>query len=164
MDLYRWIVFLHVLGSFGFMLAHGASASAAFRLRRERDLERIRALLDLSASSGIVLYVSLLVLLGAGIAAGFMGRYWGRGWIWASLAVLIALMLAMWVSGSSYYHRVRKAVGLEYMEGSKPHPPVDPASAEEIDALLASSPALFLALIGGGGLVVLVWLMMFKPF
>jgi len=42
------------------MLAHGASVSVAFALRRERNLERIRALLDLSSGSFNVMYLSLL--------------------------------------------------------------------------------------------------------
>ena len=79
--MYPWIVFLHVAGGFGFMLAHGASASVAFALRRERNLERLRALLDLSSGSFNVMYLSLLVLLAAGIVAGFMQKWWGQGWI-----------------------------------------------------------------------------------
>ena len=49
--MYPWLVFVHLLGLFGFLLAHGASSSAAFALRRERNLERVRALLELSANS-----------------------------------------------------------------------------------------------------------------
>ncbi len=48
---YRWIVFVHVGAALVFMLAHGASASVAFRLRRERDVARLSALLDLSGAS-----------------------------------------------------------------------------------------------------------------
>ena len=43
MDWYPWIVTLHVLGAFLFVFGHGASAFAAFRLRRERDPVRIGA-------------------------------------------------------------------------------------------------------------------------
>ena len=35
--MYSWIVFVHVLGVFGFLLAHGAAAVVAFRLRGERE-------------------------------------------------------------------------------------------------------------------------------
>jgi hypothetical protein len=75
--MYPWIVFLHVAGGFGFVLAHGASASVAFALRRERNLERIRALLDLCSNSFNVMYFSLLVLLVAEIVAGFK-----QNWLW----------------------------------------------------------------------------------
>ena len=73
--MYPWIALVHVIGGFGFFLAHGASAAVAFRLRKERDLERVRALLDLSSSTISALYISLLVLLAAGIWAGFLGRW-----------------------------------------------------------------------------------------
>src|SRR6478609_7482514 len=45
--MYRWLVFLHVLAVFGFLLAHGTAIAVAFRLRREREVARIRVLLDL---------------------------------------------------------------------------------------------------------------------
>ncbi len=42
--MYAWLVYLRMVGIFGFLLAHGASASAAFAPRRARSLERVRAL------------------------------------------------------------------------------------------------------------------------
>ena len=95
--MYPWIVFLHVAGGFGFMLAHGASASVAFALRRERNLERLRALLDLSSGSFNVMYLSLLVLLAAGDTAGFMQKWWGQGWkfSWMIGRFLVGLSLKM---------------------------------------------------------------------
>ena len=49
--LYKIIVFLHVISVFGYLLSHGVSAGVAFALKKERDIQRIRALLDLSAVS-----------------------------------------------------------------------------------------------------------------
>ena len=43
-----WIVFIHIVAAFGFVLSHGVSAFVAFRIRAERDPARIGALLDLS--------------------------------------------------------------------------------------------------------------------
>ncbi|HEU5349544.1 MAG TPA: hypothetical protein VFU63_13115, partial [Ktedonobacterales bacterium] len=71
--MYRWIVFVHVLGVFGFLLAHGAAAVVAFRLHGEREVERVRALLELSRGSRTVANLSMLISIIAGIAAGFMG-------------------------------------------------------------------------------------------
>ena len=50
------------------------------------------------------------------------------------------------------------------MESFKPHPPVEPASAAELDALLTGSQPVLLTVIGFGGLLLILWLMMFKPF
>ncbi len=71
---YRWIVFLHVLSAFTFVLLHGTSALAAFVLKREKHLRCIRALLELSNNYFSAMYGALLVMLVAGIIAGFMGR------------------------------------------------------------------------------------------
>jgi len=162
--MYPWLVFLHVIAIFGFLLAHGASASVSFRLRSERNLDRLRALIELSAGSYGVMYASLGLLLLTGIIAAFMGNWWGRGWIWLSLGLLVAIMVAMTALGSRYYTQVRKAVGVEYMEGMKMQPPLDPASPEVIDALLARGRPMLIAVIGFGGIAVIAWLMMFKPF
>jgi len=164
--MHPWIVFLHLLGVFGLLLAHGASASATFALRRERNLDRVRALLELSANSYGVMYTSLLVLLVSGIVGGFTypGGAWSQGWIWVALGLLIAIVVAMTVLGSRVYGGARKLVGLPFMEGMKTHPPIEPARAEEIDALLAKGNPLLLTIVGYGGIAVIAWLMMFKPF
>lgn len=164
MDWYHLVVFLHVAGVFGFLLAHGASASMLFHLRRERDPEKIRTLLDLSSASLSVLYFSLLLILGGGIVAGFMGSWWGHGWIWAALGVFIVLTVLMGTYGSFYYAKIRKAVGLPYFENFKPQPPAAPASAGELAAVLGSARPMWVAALGIGGLIVLLWLMIFKPF
>lgn len=162
--MYPWLVFIHILGVFGFLMAHGISAGAAFALRRERNLERVKALLDLSSSSLGILHSSILILLLTGIITGFMGRWWGRGWIWLSLGLLIATYVYMGIAASGFYSQVRKAVGLAYMQGFKPQPPGEVASIEEIDALLKRSRPVLLAVTGLVGLGITAWLMMFKPF
>ena len=83
--MYTWFVFLHVLGVFGFLMAHGVSISVAFALRRERNFERVQTLLNLSASSIEVMLGSLAVLILSGVITGFMGHWWDKGWIWLSL-------------------------------------------------------------------------------
>src|SRR5919108_4072212 len=66
---YSFWVFLHLLGVFGFLTAHGVVVGVSFALQKERDPGRIRTLLELSGSSMLAFYVSLLVLLGGGFAA-----------------------------------------------------------------------------------------------
>ncbi len=162
--MYPWLVWLHVVGVVGFLMAHGISAGVSFALRRERNLERIQALLNLSAGTVGVLHGSILIFLASGVAAGFAGRHWGRAWIWVSLVLVILIYGYMNAAATRYYSRVRKAAGLRYMDGMKPHEAVEPASPEAIDALLNQPLPLVLAAAGFTTLAVVTFLMVFKPF
>lgn len=162
--MYNLIVFLHVVGLFGFLLAHGISVIMAFQLRREQKFERIHALLELSSASGGVMIGSLLLLLISGIITGFMGNWWGYGWIWLSLGLLIAIWMVMGFFGARHYAAIRKATGFEYLERGKRHPAGEPASPEEMAVLLSRTRPVLLAVTGIGGLLIILWLMMFKPF
>lgn len=162
--MYVPMVYLHVAGVFIFLLAHGASANAAFSLKGERNPERIRALLDMSVWSYIGMYVGLLLLLITGIIAGFMGSFWGRGWIWAAIILLVAIFIFMGMYGSRYYSEVRKAVGLQPYRRTSQVTLGEVKSEEEIAALLNSNRPIILTLVGIGGLLIILWLMMFKPF
>lgn len=164
MDLYPWVVFVHVGGAFTFVLGHGASAMASLRLRAEREPERVRALLDLSSGSLTIAYIGLFLLLVAGVVAGFAGGWWGRLWIWTSLVLLVLIAVAMYPLGSQYYAKVRHAVGMRTYQDKKDDPEPMPGSPAELDALLTGSRPGLLAAIGGIGLLVILWLMMFKPF
>lgn len=155
--MYRWWVFLHLVGVFGFLLTHGISVGVMFRVRKERDRERLKGLLALSSSSTIVLYVSLAVLLAGGIIAGFSGHWWGRRWIWAALILLIAIAGAMYPLGTKFHRRISDGLGTR-PSGA----PV--ASDEEIADLVSSGRPMLIAAIGFGGLLVILWLMVFKPF
>jgi hypothetical protein len=163
-DWYPWIKLLHVVGAFGFVLAHGASALAAVRIRSEREPSRVAAMLDLSSASLGLMYSSLLVLLAAGVTAGFVGGFWGEAWIWAAIVVLVIVVVAMYPLGSQHYANVRRAVGQKAYSDPKDAPPPTPLAPDELAALLASRRPFVLAAVGGIGLVVILWLMVVKPF
>jgi uncharacterized membrane protein len=154
---YRWWVFLHVAGAFGFLLSHGTAVAVMFRLRKERDRAKISALSSLSASTVGPMYISLGVILAAGVIAGFQGRWWGEGWIWTALATLVVVGALMFPLGTLYYRKVRSAELLD--EFGEPD-----ISDEELDVLLLSGRPWLLAVLGFGSLLVILWLMMFKPF
>lgn len=162
--MYPWLVYLHVIAVFGFLMAHGVSIAVALTLRREREPRRISTLLALSGSSIGLMDASILILLITGIITGFIGHWWGRGWIWTSLALLLAIAIYMSVSVVRFYHQVRKAIGEPYMINYKPQPAVPPASSAELDALLNTTFPVILSVVGLGGLAVITWLMLFKPF
>ena len=164
MDWYPWIVFVHVAAAFLFVMGHGASMWASDQIRHERDAVRITALLELSGRSLGVVYGALLTLLIAGIAAGIMGGHFARGWIWAAIGVLVAVIVLMYALASTYYRRVREAVGMRTMQTPKDAPDPTPVSADELAALVDSHRPDVIGLVGIVGLLVLLWLMMFKPF
>lgn len=161
----RWLVFVHVLSGFVFFLSHGASAAVLLKLRQERDVQRIKALLDLRTYAAPAMNWSVGVLFLSGIVAGFTGGWWGMGWIWASLILLILVSVPMTFWGRIYFERVRKAIGLEYtLKGSKPSSPEKPVTAKELAAVIEAGKPGLIAAAGLVGLALIVWLMMFKPF
>ena len=161
--MYGIVVLLHVVGSFAFVLAHGVSMFVSFRLRGESDRARQAHLLELSSVGINVMYVGLLITLVAGVAAGFMGNHWGRGWIWAALGTLAIVIAVMYAVATPFYGRMRVAAGApvpaQIAERLKP-----PATDADLAALATSSRPMLLATVGGIGLVVIIWLMLAKPF
>jgi hypothetical protein len=162
---YQWWVFLHIAGVFVFLVSHGVSVGVAFRLRGERDPRRIMALLDLSSWSISLMYVGILLLLAGGIVAGFLGpdqalggtSWWSSAWIWVSLGTLLVVIIAMYAMASGYYKRLRLIVGA-MANGSQA------VSEEQLAGLLEGPRPWILAVIGFGGLLFILYLMLFKPF
>ncbi|MGZ8610773.1 MAG: hypothetical protein ACXWX0_00685 [Actinomycetota bacterium] len=153
---YRWWKLLHVLGVLGFVLFHGVSVLVAFRLRKERDRERIGELLRFSGSATQGMYVSLLVLITFGVIAGFSLDWWRYWWIWISLALLVGTIVEMWSVARPYYQGLKDAIQLRPSG-------VPRTSDEELDLLLRSRMALFNAVWGIAALVIITWLMIWKP-
>ncbi len=162
--LIRWLIFLHVLGVLTFFLAHGASAAMAFKIRKETDFARIRAMLDLSWSTGILVVVSFLVMGLTGIILPFLIHIWNRGYIWASIVLMLVVFIYMAVFNETHYKQLRRLVGLPYMKGSKQLPAEPPSSPEEVAELLAKSSVTGLVVVGYIIPAIVLWLMIFKPF
>jgi len=162
--LYQIVVFLHVVFVFGYLLAHGVSAAVSFALKKERDIQRVRAMLDLSAASYPTMFLSLYAFFLFGILAGFMGGWWGRGWIWVSIVLLILIVVLMMAFGGGLYGEARKAAGLRYNVKGKWFPPEPAKSDEEVYAILAKTNPILLTVIGYGGFAIIAWLMIAKPF
>jgi uncharacterized membrane protein len=166
-DLYPWIVFLHVVGVLLFFIAHGTSMAVGFRLKRERDPARVRALLDLSSwTLGVWPSIAFLVGVVAGIAAGIAGGWFGQAWIWISLALLVVVSGAMTPMVAGRLNTIRAAAGTRAMNPFSRKPPEAPpaADAAELERLLEAWDPRFAAVIGFGGFVLILWLMFFKPF
>ena len=144
--------FVHLLGAFGFVAAHGATAAITFTLRKESDPTRVRALLDLSRSTRGVMHGSFTLLLLGGIGAGFHGKWWSSGWIWTALGLLIVLFAAAFPLAVPYFKALRAAAESE------------PPNQAELERLLRSPRGLLLAGVETLGILVILYLMTFKPF
>jgi plastocyanin len=153
---HRWWVFLHIVGVFGFLMAHGVSVYATFRLRAEREAARVTHLLELSASSIPFMWASIGLLLLGGVVAGFTGSFWGQGWIWAAIALLLAVTVAMYVIATPWVKRLR-TIAAAIAEGSRA------VSQEQFEAILRSRRPSVIAAIGFVGLLAILYLMMFQP-
>jgi hypothetical protein len=162
-----WLVLSHVLAVLAFVLVHGASATVAFRLRSERDPVRVRALLELSNAYLNWAYGALVILLLSGIAAGIVGGWWtsGRLWLWASLVLLVAVLVGMYGVAAPYFEALRHAVGLAtYQDIREQRDRPQPVTDGELAILLESRRPAVVAMIGLGGIALITGLMILKPF
>lgn len=155
--MYRWLVFIHIIGVLGFLFTHGVTAAMALRLRHERNPDRIRVLLQVSSSSLGLFYLSVALLLLGGVWAGFRGNWWGFGWIWVALGVFVANMVFMYVAASRYYKRIREVMTIQESGSSA----VGPA---EIEAMLRSNRPLLIVWVGLLSVGFITYLMVLKPF
>jgi hypothetical protein len=148
---------LHVLAVLAFVMSHGVSAWVAVLLRKERDRMRIAQLLQFSGSSVQAMYASLGLLTLFGVITGFAGQWWGHWWIWLALLILVLLVGEMSAVASPYYRRLKEAV--EVRPSGVPR-----RSDEELEEMLRSPVATLTTVLGFVALIVLTWLMVFKPF
>lgn len=161
MDFYPWLVVVHIGAAFAFVMSHGVSVYALYRVRKEHDRARLALLVGLSGDTFGVAMTSLLVVLVAGIAGGIMQGYFSRAWIWLSIVLLIVIGGAMTPLAAIPMNKVRRALGIA-IRGDKEAPA--PAGDAELAAIQASLRPELTAAVGGIGLIALVVLMSMKPF
>lgn len=156
--MYELFKFIHIVGAFGFVLAHGVSAAMALRLRHERNPDRIRVMLQVSSSSLGIFYVSILLLLVGGIVMGFQRDWWSAGgWIWVALGTFVLTMLAMYAVATPYYRKVRAVMKIQDSGSSA-------VGEAEIEQVLRSNRPMAIVWVGVVSLGFILYLMVFKPF
>lgn len=160
-DIYSWIVFLHIISAFAFVMAHGFQVYIMFMLRAEQDPGRSLRLLDISPNP-ILLRILLAAASITGLAAGFMTSLWRQGWFWASVVLIVLITLAMIRYGTGYYSLVF-AAATRAVEQKQEQSDASAALAQFHAARLANH-TLWSSVTGFGGLAIILWLMMFKPF
>lgn len=161
MQIYPWLVVIHILAAFAFAMAHGVSAFAMYRVKAERDPARLAALVDLSGRALGIAGIALLVVLVAGIWAGIDQGYFARAWIWLSIGVLVVVGGTMTPLAGIPMNKVRRALGIATRGDAQP-----PAAASdsELAAIQEGMKPHLVAGVGVVGLAVLVGLMSLKPF
>jgi hypothetical protein len=165
MNLYLWIKWLHILSVLIFFFSHGISMGTAFKLTSEKNPDRLRALLDVSRWSLTLMSNGLIALLVFGLILTFMGPWAKQIWPWLSLVLLIAISVWMTWQSRTVYSPIRKALGLPYMTGvGKENPSVEPVSMDEVNALIARQNPRLLTIVGLIFTLLILWLMIFKPF
>ncbi len=163
-DFYPWIVLLHVVSAFVFILAHGVSAFVPFKVRDEPDRARISALLDLSGSSLNLSFVGLGLAVVSGIVAAIIGGHFSQFWPWAAIGVLIVVSGLMTPMATYPLTAIRRAVGQPNRDDRKKGIVPEPLTDAQIATLRAGLRPELAAVVGFVGLVVLIWLMQTKPF
>lgn len=153
---YQWWKFIHLLGVAGFFASHGTSMAATWLLGRMREPEEIAGILRLSGATVGPFYVSTLLLLVGGVGAAFVGHRWGEGWIWISLILLIVVGVLMFPLARGYYRRLRLVIDL--MDSGTV------ISAGDFSRVLASGNPLVIAGTGTVALLLILFLMVIKPF
>lgn len=164
MDLYGSVVLGHVVAVILGLGAHGASAFAMFRVRRERDRARMAAILEVSSSSLFVASIGLLVAIVLGIIAAVMGGHFSRFWPWAAIIVLVIVVGSMTPLAGIPMNNLRQALGMAVQGDKKGDPPRMPGTDEEVAAALTRIRPELPTGIGVVGVGILTWLMEAHPF
>jgi uncharacterized membrane protein len=152
--MYQALVFIHLVGVVIMAVAHGVSIFAAFRVRRETDPRVVAAILGMSKSAVLLLYVGFLLLAVGGFGAAWQSGVLLAPWAIASYVVLIGVISVMYGVATGYYVRLRTLASGDGAE------PIDVAALQA--ALVTRRPEL-LAVVGTSGLLVLLWLMVVRP-
>ena len=137
-----------------------------FRIKKTQEPERLKALLDLSRFSVILSYIFILFVLATGITLGFLGGYWGQLWIWTAIGVAFVTMGLMYKYGTEPFTDLRRALGLPTGQVRKKQVQTQPTPADpqEVAKLASSARPMELSVVGAGGLLIIAWLMVLKPF
>ena len=153
---YNWWVFLHIVGVLGFFATHGASMVVLFRVRKERDRARLEELISFSGTTVRPMYVSLGVLVVGGVAAGIVGSWFSYWWIWAAIGILVVMTGLMTAVARPWFSQISEACGMRPTG-------VPRKSDEELDEILRGPRFHVINLTGTLGLLLIVYLMIFKP-
>jgi 4-amino-4-deoxy-L-arabinose transferase-like glycosyltransferase len=159
--MYQWLIYLHVFAVLCFLLAHGVEAAVMLQMRKAAEPEKVFAMFE-ALSDLTLMRVLLGIVVGTGLLAGALGPWWNRAWFWLAIVVLLLITLAMRRWGAGYYTLVEDAATAVHAE--RQADPTATSAMERFAAARASWEPIWMTVIGVGGLAVILWLMIFKPF
>lgn len=152
----QWILYAHILSALVFLASHGVSIVVLYRIRSERDRAKIHDLVSLSGETTVTMYVALGSIVLTGVIAGLKFKSFRHWWIWLAIVLLASTVALMVVVAKPYFARIKAACGVRPSG-------VPRVSDEELGEILTSSRAHVITAIGAGGLLAILYLMVFKP-
>ena len=158
--MYLWFVYLHIHVIFIFLIQHAAEIWVSFKLRQQEEPEGIFATYAFMLNNNVrKLRVTYSLIILTGITAGLITPWWKQGWMWAALGVMIVTRVVMRRVSSTY---------LTAVDGIAEHSLKNREDASAIDRFRSElqarrEPEILSVTSAFCGLIIL-WLMMFKPF
>jgi hypothetical protein len=158
--MYAWVVFLHVTVIFVFLIQHAAEIFVTYKLREQKGPEGIDAtysFLPNNNSRNLRITYSLIILTGA--IAGFMSTWWKQGWMWTALGIMLMIWIVMSRIGARYLNAVDAIT--DHAIKNKDEPSILEKFRSDLKARREPEIMTITSVIGG---LIILWLMMFKPF
>ena len=158
--MYNWVVYLHVTVIFIFLIQHAAEIIVTFKLREQKEPEGVFATYSFmpnNNSRNLRITYSLIIVTGA--VAGFMSVWWRMGWMWTALGVMILIWIVMRRIGSQYLYAVDAIT--EQALKNKDDQSVIEKFRQDLKSRREPEIMTITSLIG---MLIILWLMMFKPF
>ena len=145
---------------FIFLIQHAAEIWVSFKLREQKDPEGIFATYAFIPNNNVRnLRITYSLIIIIGITAGFITPWWRQGWMWTALGVMIVIWIVMKRVSSIYLYAV-DAIAEHALKNRENASAVDKFKS---DLKARRDPEILSVTSLLGGLIIL-WLMMFKPF
>lgn len=153
---YNWVLYGHIASTFLFLSMHGVSMVVLYRIRGERDREKIMALVTLSGATTLPMYVALAAIVITGVLAALKLEAFGHWWVWVAIGILVVTIGLMTAVAKPYFAKVKLACQVRPSG-------VPRISDQELGEILGGPTAHVITAIGVIGLLAILYLMVFTP-
>ena len=153
---FNWVLYAHIASTFLFMATHGVSMVVLYRIRGERDRDKILTLLTLSGATTLPMYVSLLAIVASGVLAALKLESFGHWWVWTAIGILVLTIGLMTAVAKPYFAKVKLACQVRPSG-------VPRTSDQELAEIVGGPTAHVITAIGTIGLLAILYLMIFTP-